>query len=225
MGMEQGRLPGCEAAVLSEAEGEGRPKSEARFGKPRYEVIDREQLCWRRVDVERLIGTEHPARAVWEFIGQLDLSAYQEEVRAVEGKAGRPGWEPRLLISLWVYGYSKGVGSARAIEELCEWEPAYQWLTGSRGVNAHTLSDFRVKHDQALQGLFVQVLGLLSADGLITLERVMQDGTKIRAHAASDSFRRQERVEQALKEAKEQVAALQAQSEEETSRRMVKARQ
>ena len=106
-----------------------------------------------------------------------------------------------------------------------EWEPAYQWLTGSRGVNAHTLSDFRVKHDQALQGLFVQVLGLLSADGLITLERVMQDGTKIRAHAASDSFRRQERVEQALKEAKEQVAALQAQSEEETSRRMVKARQ
>jgi transposase len=223
--MEQGRLPGCEAAVLSEAEGEGRTKSEARFGKHRYEVIDREQLCWRRVDVERLIGTEHPARAVWEFIGQLDLSAYQEEVRAVEGKAGRPGWEPRLLISLWVYGYSKGVGSARAIEELCEWEPAYQGLTGSRVVNAHTLSDFRVKHDQALQGLFVQVLGLLSADGLITLERVMQDGTKIRAHAASDSFRRQERVEQALKEAKEQVAALQAQSEEETSRRMVKARQ
>ena len=226
MGMEQqGRLPGCEAAVLSEAEGEGRPKSEAKFGKPRYEVIDREQLCWRRVDVERLIGTEHPARAVWEFIGQLDLSAYQEEVRAVEGQAGRPGWEPRLLISLWVYGYSKGIGSARAIEELCEWEPAYQWLTGSRVVNAHTLSDFRVKHDKALQGLFVQVLGLLSADGLITLERVMQDGTKIRANAASDSFRRQERVEQALKEAKEQVVALQAQSEEETSRRMVKARQ
>jgi hypothetical protein len=92
-------------------------------------------------------------------------------------------------------------------------------------VNAHTLSDFRVKHDKALQGLFVQVLGLLSADGLITLERVMQDGTKIRAKAAADSFRRQERVEQALKEAKEQVAALEAQSEEEGNRRRVKARQ
>ena len=225
MRIEQGTLPGCEAAVLSEAEGEGRPKSQARFGKPRYEVIDREQLCWRRVDIERLIGAEHPARAVWEFIGQLDLSAYQEEVRAVEGKAGRPGWEPRLLISLWVYAYSKGVGSARGIEELCEWEPAYQWLTGSRVINAHTLSDFRVKHDTALNGLFVQTLGLLSADGLITLERVMQDGTKIRANAASDSFRRQERVEQALREAQAQVAALDAQSEEETSRRMAKARQ
>ena len=195
------------------------------MGKPRYEVIDREQLCWRQIDIERLIGADHPARAVWEFIGQLDLSAYQEEVRAVEGKAGRPGWEPRLLISLWVYAYSKGVGSARGIEELCEWEPAYQWLTGSRVVNAHTLSDFRVKHDKALQGLFVEVLGLLSADGLITLERVMQDGTKIRANAASDSFRRQERVEQALKEAQEQVCTLESMSEEESSRRAAKARE
>jgi len=195
------------------------------MGRPRYEAINREQLCWRRVDVERLIGEEHPARAVWEFVGKLDMSGYQEEARAVEGKAGRPGWEPRLLISLWVYAYGEGVGSARAIEELCEWEPAYQWLTGAVVVNAHTLSDFRVKHEQALQELFVQVLGLLSADGLITLERVMQDGTKIRANAAADSFRRKERVEQALGEAREQVEAVGAMSEEETSRRMAKARQ
>jgi transposase len=225
VGIEQGTLPGCEAAVGSQTEAQTKQRSEASVGKPRYEVIEREQLCWRQIDIERLIGAEHPARAVWEFIGQLDLSAYQEEVRAVEGKAGRPGWEPRLLISLWVYAYSQGVGSARAIEELCEWEPAYQWLTGSRVINAHTLSEFRVKHDTALHGLFVQTLGLLSADGLIPLERVMQDGTKIRANAASDSFRRQERVEQALREAQAQVGALDAQSEEETRRRMAKARQ
>jgi hypothetical protein len=142
----------------------------------------------------------------------------------VEGKAGRPGWDPRLLISLWVYGYGEGVGSGRAIEELCEWEPAYQWLTGWQVVNAHTLSDFRVKHDKALKELFVQVLGLLSADGLVTLERVMQDGTKIGANAAADSFRRKERVEQALQQAREQVAAVEALSEEETSRRLAKTR-
>ena len=224
MGIEQGILPGCGSVVSSEGEGEAEVKPEIVVGKPRYEVIDREQLCWRGVDVERLIGEEHPARAVWEFVGQLDMSGYREEVRAVEGKAGRPGWDPRLLISLWVYAYSEGVGSARGIEELCEWEPGYQWLTGARVVNGHTLSDFRVKHEAALEGLFVQVLGLLSADGLITLERVMQDGTKIRANAAQDSFRRKERVEQALEQAREQVAAVGALSEEETSRRMAKAR-
>jgi transposase len=225
VGIEQGTLPGCESAVESQTEDPARQESETSVGKPRYEVIDRGQLCWRSIDIERLIGAEHPARGVWEFIGRLDLSAYQEEARAVEGKAGRPGWEPRLLVSLWVYGYSKGVGSARAIEELCQWEPAYQWLTGSRVINAHTLSDFRVKHDTALSGLFVQTLGLLSVDGLITLERVMQDGTKIRAKAAADSFRRQERVAQALKEAQAQVGAVEAMSEEEGSRRMAKARQ
>jgi hypothetical protein len=82
VGIEQGTLPGCEAAVESQTEAQAKQESETKVGKPRYEVIDREQLCWRRVDVERLIGAEHPARAVWEFIGQLDLSAYQEEVRA-----------------------------------------------------------------------------------------------------------------------------------------------
>lgn len=225
MGIEQGTLPGCEWAVESQTGAQAKQESEVSVGKPRYEVIDREQLSWRPIDIERLIGAEHPARAIWEFIGRLDLSPYQEEARAVEGKAGRPGWEPRLLVSLWVYGYSQGIGSARAIEELCEWEPAYQWLTGSRVINAHTLSDFRVKHDTALNGLFVQTLGLLSVDGLITLERVMQDGTKIRAKAAADSFRRQERVEQALQEAKAQVASVEAMSEEEGSRRMAKARQ
>ena len=224
MGSEQGILLGCESVAPSEADAGANTESEPRGGKPRYEAINREQLCWRMVDVERLIGEEHAARAIWEFVGQLDLSGYSEEIRAVEGRAGRPGWEPRLLISLWVYAYSEGVGSARAIEQLCEWEPGYQWLTGARVVGAHTLSDFRVKHEAALKGLFVQILGLLSADGLIRLERVMQDGTKIRAHAAQDSFRRKERVEQGLKQAREQVAAVEAMSEEETSRRVAQAR-
>jgi transposase len=223
---EQGILPGCgSTARSSTAEESVANKAEKTGGaKPRYEAINREQLCWRVVDVERLIGEEHPARAIWEFVGQLDLSGYSEEIRAVEGQAGRPAWNPRLLISLWVYAYSEGVGSARAIEQLCEWEPGYQWLTGAVVVNAHTLSDFRVKHEVALKGLFVQILGLLSAAGLITLERVMQDGTKIRANAAQDSFRRKERVEQAIVKAQEQVAAVEEMSEEETSRRVAKAR-
>jgi transposase len=171
-----------------------------RAGKPRFQQIDREQLFWRMINVERLIAQDHRARAIWEFVGKLDLSGYTGEIGAVEGMSGRPAWSPQLLVSLWVYAYGQGVGSGRAIEQLCEWDPAYQWLTGAVVVNAHTLSDFGVKHEKSLKELFVQVLGLLSADGLITLERVMQDGTKIGGKAAQDSFRRKERVEQALEE-------------------------
>ena len=224
----EGNLAGLGSVLqsdLAREETEAKKEEATRAAKPRYEAIDREQLCWRVVDVERLIGEEHPARAIWEFVGKLDLSGYREEIRAVEGQASRPAWDPRLLISLWVYGYSEGVGSGRAIEQMCEWEPAYQWLTGGRVVNAHTLTDFRVKHEKALKELFVQILGLLSADGLIALERVMQDGTKIRASSAADSFRRKDRLEQALKQAAEQVAAVEEMGEEETGRRAAKARQ
>jgi hypothetical protein len=92
-------------------------------------------------------------------------------------------------------------------------------------VNAHSLSDFRVKHEKELKGLFVQILGLLSAEGLITLERVMQDGTKIRANVAKDSLRGKDRIEKALEAARQQIKAVDQVSEEETSKRVEKARQ
>ena len=137
----------------------------------------------------------------------------------MEGQAGRPGWDPRLLISLWVYGYSEGVGLGASDRADVRVGASVSVADGRWVVNAHTLTDFRAKHEKALKELFVQILGLLSADGLITLERVMQDGTKIRAKAAPDSFRRKEPVEQALKQAAEQVAAVEEMGEEETSRR------
>ena len=226
MGSEQAVLPGLALAqeTYNPADGVASSK-EDKAPKPRFQQIDREQLFWRMVDVERLIAEDHPARAIWEFVGKLDLSGYTVQIRAVEGMAGRPSLNPQLLISLWIYAYSQGVGSARAIERLCEFDPAYQWLTGTVVVNAHSLSDFRVENEEALKGLFVQVLALLSADGLITLERVMQDGTKIKASAASNSFRGKERIEKAMTAALEQVEAVNQIPEEESSRRTAKARE
>jgi len=226
MQIKQGTLLGMPTAK------EGPEQAEKHLGnnfesarKPRFQPINREQLSWRSMNVERLIAEEHPARAIWDFVGKLDLSGYAEHVRAVEGFAGRPMLNPQLLISLWIYAYSQGVGSARAIERLCEHDPAYQWLTGMEPINAHSLSDFRVKHEQALKDLFVQILGLLTAEGLITLERVTQDGTKIRALAASDSFKGKDRIEQALEAARQQMAEVDQVPEEESSRRVEKARQ
>src|SRR5205814_6709490 len=143
--------------------------------------INREQMCWRAVDVERLIGEEHPARAIWELVGKLDLDRFYERIESNAEEGGRPANDPRLLISLWVYAYSQGIGSAREVGRRCEWEPAFQWLTGCEEVNYHTLADFRVEQREELDELFTQVLGLLSAEGWIKLEQVMQDGTKIKA--------------------------------------------
>jgi hypothetical protein len=139
--------------------------------------------------------------------------------------AGRPVWDPRLLISLWIYAYKDGVSSAREIARLCEYHPAYQWLTGLEVVNYHTLADFRIGHKEALDQLFIEVLGVLSYEGLITLQRVMHDGTKVKACASGKSFHRKARLQDHLRLAREQVEQMRDPESEELSQRVAKARQ
>ena len=176
--------------------------------RPRVKEINRLQTFLRPVDVEELVREDHEVRAVWAFVNQLDLRGFYKDIRAVEGVAGREATDPRLLVSLWIYAYKSGISSAREVSRLCEYEPAFQWLTGCQLVNYHTLADFRVDHKEALDELFKNVLAVLMTEDLITLERVMHDGTKVKANASGKSFRREERLRQHLKQAEEQVEAM-----------------
>jgi transposase len=191
----------------------------------RRKEINRQQLLLRPVEVEKLVDLDHPVRAIWELVGRLNLEAFYAEVESVEGVAGRPVWDPRLLISLWIYAYTDGVSSAREIARLCEYHPACQWLTGLEVVNYHTLADFRIRHKEALDQLFIQVLGVLSHEGLITLQRVMHDGTKVKACASDKSFHRKATLEDHLRLAREQVEQMGDPESEELSERAAKARQ
>src|SRR5688572_4518125 len=134
-------------------------------GPARIKRVDRNQMLMRSVDLEQLIEEDHPARAIWDFTGQLDLRPFEEKIEALAGVAGRACWDRRLLVSLWIYAYSRGISSAREISRRCAYDPAFQWLCGMEVINYHTLSDFRVAHDQELTELFTQSLGVLSAEG------------------------------------------------------------
>jgi len=191
----------------------------------RLQRVNRQQMILRAVDVEKLIAPDHPARAIWELVGRLDLSGFTAEIESVEGEAGRPAYDPQLLISLWIHAYSEGVSSAREVARRCEYHPAYQWLTGWEVVNHHSLSDFRVRHQGALDELFAQVLGVLSADGLITLDRVMHDGTKVKAQASGKSFRREKTLREHLERARERVRAMGDPRQEQVSARQAKAQE
>jgi len=183
-------------------------------------------MVMRAIDVERLIEDDHAARSIWELVGRLDLGRYYADIAAVEGRAGREHTDPQVLISLWLYAYSRGISSAREMARRCEYEPAFQWLCGLEPINYHTLSDFRSEQKAALDDLFVQVLGMLSAEGLITMERVTLDGTKIKANAGGNTFRRQETMAAHLQLAREQVRLMeeQAAAEEQMAKRRVAAR-
>jgi len=177
--------------------------------------VDRKQTLLRVVDVERLIPDDHSARAIWEILGRLDLSRFYSEIKAVEGVAGRPAYDPRMMCCIWLYAYSEGEGLGREISRLCSHDPAYQWITAFQEINHHSLSDFRMAHKEALDELFTQVLGVLSSEGLIELKRVSHDGTKIKSYAGADTFRREDTLKKHLRIAEEQVKKLSEQLTED----------
>ncbi|MCI0618212.1 IS1182 family transposase [bacterium] len=192
---------------------------------PRVKPINRKQMILCPIDVEKLIDEDHMARSIWEFVSQLDLSAYYNDIEAVEGQPGRSAFDPQLLISLWLYAYSQGIGRAREIARLCDFHPAFQWLTGMQQVNYHTLSDFRILHQEKLDDLFKQALAVLDSEGILDLKRCFQDGSKISASASSSSFHRENKIEDHLKLAEELLSQLQEQSGEQETKKIQAAKQ
>jgi transposase len=179
----------------------------------------------RTLDLEKSIAEDHPARAIWAMVQRLEMTAFEAKIKAVEGRAGQSTLDPRILVALWIYGNSEGISSARELSRLCEYEPGCQWISGLMAINHHTLSDFRVDYREPLNGMFTQVLGILSTDGLIELKQVMQDGTKIKANAASSTFHREQHLREHLELARQQVEQLSDPHSEELSQRAAKARQ
>lgn len=197
-------------------------------GRPRLVLPNRAQVELRPVDLESLLAPDHSARAVWAFVEALDLSPLYEKVRAVEGVAGRPAIDPRIFMALWLYATIEGVGSARALERLTRQHDAYRWILGGVSVNHHSLSDFRVDHAEYLDEVLTHSVAVLMEQDLVKLNRVSQDGTRVRANAGAASFRRRPRLEQCLQEAEEQIRHLRKELEENpeaTSRRQEAARQ
>ena len=197
-------------------------------GEPRLREPVRDQIELRVVDWDAVIGSDHAARVIWAYVERLDLSALEEAVRARAHTPGQAPASPRLLLALWLYGTSEGVGSARALARLCTSHDAYRWLCGGVRVNYHGLSDFRSGHPGLLDRLLSENLATLSAVGVIDLDEVVQDGVRVRAAAGSASYRRRKTLRKELKKARRLLDRLAQESEDDpdaSNRRLTAARQ
>jgi transposase len=207
---------------------EAKPDQPEGRGKPRLQRPQRGQVMLRPTDLESLLPADHRAREVWAFVEGLDLAAFEERIRAVEGHSGRPPIDPAILVALWLYATLEGVGSARALDRLCDEHDAYRWLCGGVSVNYHTLADFRVDHGGRLEQLLVQSVASLLARGEVTLSRVAHDGVRVRASAGAGSYRGRGGLRKALAEAGTQVRRLRAELDDDpaaTTRRQQAARE
>ncbi len=167
--------------------------------------------------IERLLDSDHQARVVWDFCRGLDLSPLTDPIRSRRGHPGRPALDPRLGIALWLYATLEGVGSARQLAALCTEHNAFRWLCGGVSVNYHTLADVRVRHPTFLDHLLTHSVAVLREQDLVDLNRVAQDGTRVRASAGAASFRRKPTLAECLREAEEQVARLKEEMDDDPS--------
>jgi transposase len=196
-------------------------------GPPRLREPVRDQIELRAVDLEALLPAEHPARVIWAYVGKLDLSELEERVQARAHGPGQAPPSPRLLLSLWLYATTQGVGSARALDRLCESDDAYRWLCGGVSLNYHGLSDFRTDHPELLERLLIENVASLSAAGVIDLDEVIQDGLRVRASAGAASYHRQKKLHKELRKAKRLVERLREENDDDpdASNRRIRAAQ
>lgn len=160
------------------------------------------------------IPAEHPARVLWSVLSRMDLSAFLADALAFEGGSGRSTMSPRMLLTLWTYAISRGVGVAREIERLIGTDVAYQWIVGGCRPGRATIASFRVEHLSALDGLFTDVLAALMQQGVLSLETVAIDGMRLRAAASAPSFRREAPLEELREQAALHLKAVLAQADD-----------
>jgi transposase len=189
-------------------------------GTPRLRYANRQQVELRVCALDSLIPEDHPVRMVWAFVEGLDLSGLLAKIKAVAGRAGASATDPRLLLALWLYATLRGIGSARELTRRCApdlGEVPFQWISGGVTLNYHTLADFRVEHADVLDDVLTNSVATLLEQNLVSLERVAQDGMKVRASAGAASFRRQSRLEECRDDAQAQVEALKKELEGDAS--------
>jgi transposase len=177
---------------------------------------DRSQVDPNPKRIDDLIPSDHAARLIWELVQGLDLTPLYAQIKAVEGRAGRPPIDPRILVALWLYATDEGVAKARELSRRCYDCDPYKWIRGGVDVNYHTLSDFRTQHAEWLKEQVVTNIAALRTEGLAGLDVLGQDGMRVRACAGSDSFKREGTLQQLLEEAEQKWDRLQQEFEQET---------
>ncbi len=177
----------------------------------RFRSYAPDQLLLLPADLREWLPEGHAAYFVLDVLGELDLS---EIYASYDGsKGGRPGFDPRLMVGLLLYGYCQGVASSRKIEKATYESVPFRVLAANQHPDHDTIAEFRRRHLSALSGLFVQVLHLCQRAGLVRLGHVALDGTKLRANASKHKAMSYGRMKEKLPELEAQVAELLAQAE------------
>src|SRR5919202_4533361 len=152
---------------------------------PRFVACDREQSFLMAPDVREWLPERHLAWFVIDAVGEMDLDGFYS-ARRVDGRC-RPPYDPAMLVAVLVYAYARGIRSSRMIERACEEDVAFRVLAGQQRPGHATIARFVERHEDAIAGLFGEVLSLCARSGLANVGVIAIDGTKVQADASRNA--------------------------------------
>ena len=194
--MQDALFSGTDAAAIP-----NQTVEQLRRGAVRMRLADRSQVGMHLCSIDELVSADHQVRMMWDAVCQMDLSAFTASIKVTEFTEGRPANDVRVMVGLWLWAAANNVARGRVVARLCERDLSFKWMCGGLTMNYHTLNDFRVGHQEALDKLFGATLGRLMHAGLVSVTRISQDGLRVRASAGTGSFRTRPTLEKCLAEA------------------------
>ena len=154
---------------------------------------------------------DHPVHFINDMVDQLDLSTIYNDYSELRGQ---PPYHPLMMVKIWIYATSKGILSSRKIEKALYEDVAFRFLSGNQQPDHWVISEFRRRHRRALGELFVQTVQLAQKAGLVKLNQVAVDGTKIKANASKHSAMSCARMKKEENRLRKEIEQLLRQAEE-----------
>lgn len=182
--------------------------TKASSGEKSIRYAIRNQMQYTISCLDDLLPQEHRARYVWEYVCQLDISNFHDEIKVIKGLGGPRSADPKILLALWLFAMLEGIASARHIARLCQEHHAYIWLCGGISINYHSLSDFRTKNYDGFLKLLQESIAIMWKSGVFTPDEVAQDGTRVKANAGFSQYRTEKTLEKYLEEANVHIKSL-----------------
>ena len=178
------------------------------FGEKSIRLPVRNQIQYTMSCLDDLLPEEHRARYVWDYVCQLDMSLFNDEIKVVKGLGGPQTADPKIMLALWLLAMLEGIASARHIARLCKEHHAYIWLCGGISINYHSLSDFRVRNPDGFNKLLQESIAMMWKTGVFNPDEVAQDGTRVKANAGFSQYRTEKTLIKYLEEANEFIKSL-----------------
>jgi transposase len=165
--------------------------------------LDQQQML--PTDMRAWLPEGHLALFLAEVVGQLDLGTIRRSYRRGRGPQA---YDPRMLVSVLLYGYCTGIFSSRKLAAHCESDVAFRVLSGGAFPDFRTLADFRQRHLAQMSDLFGQVLGLCREAGLVKVGHLSLDGSKYQANASKHKAMSYGRIQEVEPKLTQEIAEL-----------------